>query len=201
MVDHAVEERVLRQIKTEQTVKLASDLISIPSFKTEEQKVARFLARFFQRRGYEVDLQEVEPGRYQTIATLKGSGGGKSLMLNGHIDIDPLAMGWVREPFTPSWEGDRLYGAGINNMKGGVTAIITAAEAIRKAKAPMKGDLVVACVVGELQGGVGTVYALKNGLRTDGAYVAEPTGDGDNIMTTHAGWWSWPSAPLGCRST
>ncbi len=187
MVDQAVEERVLRQIKTEQTVKLASDLISIPSFKTEEQKVARFLANFFRRRGYEVELQEVEPGRYQTIATLKGSGGGKSLMLNGHIDIDPLAMGWVREPFTPSWEGDRLYGAGINNMKGGVTAIITAAEAIRKAKAPMKGDLVVACVVGELQGGVGTVYALKQGLRTDGAYVAEPTGDGDNIMTTHAG--------------
>ena len=59
-------------------------------------------------------------------------------------------------------------------MKGGVTAIITAAEAIRKAKAPMKGDLVVACVVGELQGGVGTVYALNQGLRTDGAYVAEP---------------------------
>ena len=100
MVDQAVEERVLRQIKTEQTVKLASDLISMPSFKTEEQKVARFLAGFFRRRGYEVDLQEVEPGRYQTIATLKGSGGGKSLMLNGHIDIDPLAMGWIREPFT-----------------------------------------------------------------------------------------------------
>ena len=105
MVDQAVEERVLRQIKTEQTVKLASDLISMPSFKTEEQKVARFLAGFFRRRGYEVDLQEVEPGRYQTIATLKGSGGGKSLMLNGHIDIDPLAMGWSGSRSLPAGKG------------------------------------------------------------------------------------------------
>lgn len=187
MIDQMTKDRVLRQIKTEQTVKLCSDLISIPSFKTEETKAARFLANYFRRRGYEVDFQEVEPGRFQTIATLRGSGGGKSLMLNGHIDIDPLAMGWIREPFIPNWEGDRLYGAGVNNMKGGVTAMITAAEAIRKSKAPMKGDLVLACVVGELQGGVGTVHALNQGYITDGAYVAEPTGDGDNIMTVHVG--------------
>ncbi|MEE9247136.1 MAG: M20/M25/M40 family metallo-hydrolase [Dehalococcoidia bacterium] len=188
MVDQAVKDRVLGQVKVGQAVNLCSSLLKIPSFKTEETKVARFLANFFRRRGYEVDLQEVEPGRYQTVATLKGSGGGKSLMLNGHLDIDPLAMGWKRDPWTPSLEGDRLYGAGANNMKGGVTAIITAAEAIRKSRAPIKGDLVVACVVGELQGGIGTLHALNTGYVTDGAYVAEPTGEGDNIMTVHVGW-------------
>ncbi len=196
-MDQALKDRVLRQIKTEQVVTLCSNLLRIPSFKTEETRVARYLANFFRRRGYEVDFQEVEPGRYQTIATLKGSGGGKSLMLNGHIDIDPLAMGWKRDPWTPSWEGDRLYGAGANNMKGGDTAIITAAEAIRKSKVPMKGDLVVACVVGELQGGIGTLRALNSGYRTDGAYVAEPTGDADNIMTTHVGWVELAISTLG----
>jgi acetylornithine deacetylase len=100
----------------------------------------------FERRGYRVDLQEVEPGRFQTVAVLEGSGGGKSLMFNGHIDIDPLALGWRRDPWTPTVEGDRLFGAGVNNMKGGVTAMISAAEAIRKSGVRLKGDLVVAWV-------------------------------------------------------
>ena len=187
-MDKALKARVVGQVKVDQTLDFCKRILRIPSFKTEETKVARHLAGYFRRRGYEVELQEVDPGRFQTIATLRGSDGGKSLMLNGHIDIDPLAYGWKRDPWTPSLEGDRLYGAGSNNMKGGLTSIIMAAEAIRKSRVPIKGDLVVACVVGELQGGVGTIHALESGLRTDAAIVAEPVGDGDNIMTTHVGW-------------
>ena len=106
-------------VDREEMLRLAEDLVRIPSFKTEETDAARFLGDFLAQRGYEVELQEVEPGRFQTIATLKGSGGGKSLMLNGHIDIDPLAMGWKRDPWTPSIEGDLVFGAGIRNMKSG----------------------------------------------------------------------------------
>jgi acetylornithine deacetylase len=186
-MDRDTAQRVLSHIDEEETVGFASELLRIPSFKTEETPAATFLADFFRQRGYQVDLQEVEPGRFQTIATLKGSGG-KSLMLNGHMDIDPLAFGWKRDPWTPSREGDRLYGAGANNMKGGLTSMIMAAEAIRRSGVPMKGDLVVACVVGELQGGVGTLHALRKGLRADAAIVTEPVGDGDNIITTHVGW-------------
>ena len=51
-------------------------------------------------------------------------------MLNGHIDIDPLAMGWKRDPWTPSIEGDYIFGAGIRNMKSGVSSLVTAAEAV-----------------------------------------------------------------------
>ncbi len=185
-MDASAKQKVLSKIRDREVVDLCSSLLRIPSFKTEEQKVARYLAGYFRRRGYEVDLQEVEPGRYQTIATLKGSGGGKSLMLNGHIDIDPLAMGWARDPWTPSWEGDRLYGGGAFNMKGGVASMISAAEAIRKSGVELKGDIVVACVVGELQGGVGTVHALESGVTADMAIVAEPFGS-RTIMTTHAG--------------
>ena len=183
----AVAQKVTNQVKEQFLVDFAQKLVKVPSFKTEESQVARFLASFFQRRGYQVDLQEVDPGRYQTIATLKGTGGGKSLMLNGHIDIDPLAMGWKRDPWKPVVEGDRLYGAGTYNMKGGVAAIVAAAEALRKAKAGLKGDLIVACVVGELQGGVGTVHALESGVRPDMAIVAEPNGQ-DTILTVHSGW-------------
>ncbi len=185
-MDDATKSRVLRQIKEREIVGFASRITRLPSFKTEETRVARFLAGFFRRRGYKVDLQEVEPGRYQTIATLKGTGGGKTLMLNGHIDIDPLAMGWKRDPWTPVVEGDRLYGAGTFNMKGGITSMVAAAEAVRKARVRLKGDLVVACVVGELQGGVGTVHALRSGVRADMAIVAEPFGV-ETLMTTHAG--------------
>jgi acetylornithine deacetylase len=179
-------QQVLDQVDEEAIVDLASELIKIPSFKTEETPAAQWLADYFSQRGYQVDLQEVEPGRFQTIATLPGTGGGKSLMFNGHIDIDPLAHGWKRDPWTPSVEGDRLYGAGIYNMKGGVTAMIMAAEAIRQAGVQLKGDLVITCVVGELQGGVGTVHLLESGLRTDMAVVTEPYG-AHNVITTHAG--------------
>ncbi len=178
--------RILDAVDKQRLLALAGDLISVPSFKGQETDAARFLADFFQQRGYQVQLQEVEPGRFQTIATLKGTGGGKSLMLNGHIDINPIANQWQRDPWTPTIEGDRLYGAGIRNMKSGVAAMIEAAEAVRLSGVSLKGDLVVACVAGELQGGVGTDYLCRNGPLADMAVVPEPFG-ADNIVTVHAG--------------
>ena len=175
-----------RQVDQRALVDLASELIKIPSFKTEETAVARWLADYFSERNYQVDLQEVEPGRFQTIATLRGTGGGKTLMLNGHIDINSLALGWKRDPWTPAVEGDRLYGHGVQNMKGGVATIIAAAEAIRTSGVQLKGDLVVACVVGETQGGEGTYYLVQHGPTTDMAVVAEPFGLG-NLTTVHTG--------------
>ena len=147
MNEQAVQ-RLLDHVDRDEMLRLAQDLIRIPSFKTEESDVARFLGEYLSRRGYEVDLQEVEPGRFQTVARLRGSGGGKSLMFNGHIDIDPLAMGWKRDPWAPSIEGDQIFGGGIRNMKSGVSSMITAAEAVRKSGTELKGDLVLACVVG-----------------------------------------------------
>src|SRR6266481_1201934 len=143
---------VLAHVDARGLIELASDLIRIPSFKTEETQVALFLEKFFRSRDYAVDLQEIEPGRLQTIATLRGTGGGASLMLNGHTDINALTRRWRRDPWTPSLEG----------------------------------DLVVACVAGETQGGEGTHYLMERGLRTDAAVVAEPFG-ADNLVTVHSG--------------
>jgi acetylornithine deacetylase len=163
--------RVLNHVDEKAIVGLASDLIRIPSFKPDETPVATFLAEFFRSRDYRVELQEVEPGRFQTIATLPGTGGGKSLMLNGHTDINSLGRRWKRDPWTPSVEGDRLYGHGVQNMKGGLASIIMAAEAVRQSGVSLKGDLVVACVVGETQGGEGTYHLMATGFRTDMAVV------------------------------
>jgi acetylornithine deacetylase len=177
---------VLGHIDPRELVDLASALIRIPSFKTEETPVALFLEEFFRQRGYDVELQEIEPGRFQTIATLRGTGGGASLMLNGHTDINALTMRWTRDPWTPSLEGDRLYGHGVQNMKGGLASIIMTAEAIRRSGVRLAGDLVVACVAGETQGGEGTHYLMESGLRTDAAVVAEPFG-ADHLVTVHSG--------------
>jgi len=177
---------VLARVDPPELVDLASALIRIPSFKTEETEVARFLEKFFRERDYVVDLQEIEPGRLQTIATLRGTGGGASLMLNGHTDINALTRRWRRDPWTPSLEGDRLYGHGVQNMKGGLASIIMAAEAVRCSGVSLAGDLVVACVAGETQGGEGTHYLMQSGLRTDAAVVAEPFG-ADNLVTVHSG--------------
>src|SRR5438552_3060695 len=177
---------VLGHVDRQELIDLAGALIRIPSFQTEETHVALFLEKLFRERGYEVDLQEIEPGRFQTIATLRGSGGGASLMLNGHTDINALTRRWTRDPWTPTLEGDRLYGHGVQNMKGGLTSIIMAAEAIRRSGVRLAGDLIVACVAGETQGGEGTHYLMESGLRTDAAVVAEPFG-ADNLVTVHSG--------------
>lgn len=185
-MNQAAVDQVLSQVDESAIVGLASELIRIPSFKTEETPVAMFLADFFRQRGYHVELQEVEPGRFQTIATLKGTGGGCSLMLNGHTDINSLSRRWRRDPWTPTVEGDRLYGHGVQNMKGGLASIVMAAEAIRQAGVNLPGDLVVACVVGETQGGEGSHFLMESGFRTDMAVVAEPFGVG-NLVTVHSG--------------
>ncbi len=181
-----VKERILAEVQPDEVVEFAKDLVRIKSYTTEETPVAEFLQAFLRKQGFESQLQEVDPGRFQTIARLPGTGGGRSLMYDGHIDIDPIPSGWVRDPWTPTVEGDRFYGAGIYNMKGGVAAMVMAAVAARRAGVPLAGDVWLACVVGELQGGVGTVHMLERGVRADLAIVPEPYST-QNIITKHTG--------------
>ncbi|MGH8060294.1 MAG: hypothetical protein ACREOH_24160 [Candidatus Entotheonellia bacterium] len=119
MADRGAERQVLQHIHQEALIELGKSLVRIPSFIGEETPIARWVASYLAARGYEVELQEVEPGWFQTVAILKGTGRGRSLMFNGHLDINPLASGWRRDPFDPWVEGNRLYGAGIRNMKIG----------------------------------------------------------------------------------
>jgi acetylornithine deacetylase len=186
MADRGAEQVVLKHIDQGELVALGESLVRIPSFIGEETPMARWVASYLAARGYEVELQEVEPGRFQTVAVLKGTGRGRSLMFNGHLDINPLAAGWTRDPFAPWVEANKLYGAGIRNMKSGVASMLHAAEAIRQSGIRLAGDLVIACVVAELQGGLGTTYLIDKGYKTDVAVVTEPYG-AHHVVTKHAG--------------
>ncbi len=179
-------EQILARIDPDEVIDFAKALVRIPSYTTDETPVAEFLHGYLQREGFESRLQEVDPGRFQTIARLPGAGRGTSLMFDGHLDIDPIPGGWVRDPWTPTVEGDRFYGAGIYNMKGGDAAMVMAAVAARRAGVRLAGDVWVAGVVGELQGGVGTVHMLRSGIRADRAIVPEPYST-RNIITKHTG--------------
>lgn len=177
---------VLNWVTRDELIQTVSELVAIPSFKGEETPLAHHVAAWCEARGYAVELDEVEPGRLQVIATLKGTGGGRSLMFNGHLDINSLTRGWERDPWTCWVEGDRLYGHGAQNMKGGLGAFMVAAEAVRRSGAVLAGDLVLAFVVGETQGGEGMHHLMNRGFRTDMAVITEPFG-ADNIATIHSG--------------
>jgi acetylornithine deacetylase len=181
--------KVVDAIQEDEVVAFASDITRIPSFVGEETPLARWLQKFFEERGYEVEMQEVAPGNFQSIARLKGTGGGQDLMLNGHIDIDPLGIDCV-DPWTPKKEGNRLVGWGLANMKGGTAAMIMAAEAVRKSGVQLKGDLIICPVVGEtneLGYNPGTQYLLDHGVTADAAIVPEPYGPPDIINTVTCG--------------
>jgi acetylornithine deacetylase len=177
---------ILQQIDEREIIDLASELIRIPSFTGSETPAAEFMRDFLGDSDFETEMQEVQPGRYQVVARLRGSGEGRSMMFNGHLDIDPLTASWEWDPFEPRVEGNRLWGAGIHNMKSGVAAMTVAALALMRTGLPLRGDLVVACVVGELQGGLGTVHLVESDVRADMAIVPEPYSV-ENIVTKSVG--------------
>ncbi|MGE3932163.1 MAG: M20 family metallopeptidase [Rhodospirillaceae bacterium] len=177
---------VIDRIDRDEVVALAAGLADIPSFSGGEADAASFVAERMRALGFdEVTLQEVEPGRPNAIGVLRGDGSGPSLMFNGHLDIDPIPSGYDRPLWRSAVEGDTLYGVGVGNMKAGDAAMILAAAAVRRAGVRLRGDIVVACVVGELQGGIGTTHLLDRGKLPDLAIVPEPTGL--QIRTMHAG--------------
>src|SRR5262249_31824752 len=93
-----VQTKVLDRIDEKEIVRLASELIRIPSFTTEETPCAEWLANYLRGQGLSPELQEIEPGRKQTVARLAGAGGGRSIMLDGHIEIGALGRRGARRP-------------------------------------------------------------------------------------------------------
>jgi acetylornithine deacetylase len=172
-------------ISERSVVKLAQDIIKIPSYAGEEAKVAEFLAGKLEQLGLEVTMMEVAPGRPNVIGRLRGSGGGRSCILNGHMDHNMVGEGWTKDPFGGEIEDSWLFGIGAVNMKGALAAITGAVEALVNSKIRLYGDVIVEFVVGELTGGVGTRHTLENQILADYFIVAEPTEL--NLVTSHTG--------------
>ena len=121
--------------------------------------------------------------RPNVVGVAKGSGQGRSLILNGHIDtVPPLELSqWTHGPFSGDIEDGRLYGRGASDMKGGLLAAIFAYKAIQKAGIRLKGDLIIESVISEEDGGAGTLACQQRGYAADAAIIMEPT---DNTVTT-----------------
>jgi acetylornithine deacetylase/succinyl-diaminopimelate desuccinylase-like protein len=135
-----------------------------------EEEIATFVAEWARGAGLEVELDEAAPCRPNVIATAKGSGNGRTLLLNAHLDT--VGYEGMIDPLEPRVENGRLYGRGSYDMKGGLAAcLVAAAEAGERG---LRGDVVVTAVVDEELTSIGTQSVLER-VRADAAIVAEPT--------------------------
>lgn len=175
------------EAQDEAALDLLSRMIRIPSVtgSAGEAELARFLGERMRALGLETELQEVDGGRLNAIGRLKGAGGGPSLMFNGHIDTNPLSLGWTVDPWGGVRDENFVYGLGCSNMKAGDAACLSAVACLVESGRRLRGDVVLTFVVGELQGGVGTLRMLERGVRADYFVNAEPTDLG--ALTLHAG--------------
>ncbi len=136
-----------------------------------EAEIAEFVAQSCREAGLEVELQEAAPGRPNVIATARGTGGGRRLLLNAHTDT--VGFGGMESPLVPRVQEGRLYGRGAYDMKGGLAAcLVAAAEAARRG---LSGDVVLTAVVDEELSSIGTQMVMGQVPRPDAAIVAEPT--------------------------
>ncbi|QWU15571.1 succinyl-diaminopimelate desuccinylase [Paenibacillus sophorae] len=173
-------------IRPERTVEILADLIRFQSVNPSgtEGEAADYVAKIMREAGCEVELQEIEPGRPNVIARLKGTGGGKTIILNTHMDVVPAGEGWSSDPFTMLRKGDRVYGRGVMDAKGPLAAMMAAVEAIAASGAQLPGDIVLAAVVDEEAASLGA-RRLPDDLHGDLAVIGEAT-DG-KLAIAHRG--------------
>jgi acetylornithine deacetylase/succinyl-diaminopimelate desuccinylase-like protein len=134
---------VLEKIDDQWIANEAERLVRTPSVTLEEHEVCKLCEHQLRELGLQVDVREVTPGRHNLYARIRGTGGGPTLMLNGHLDTIP------NQNNQPVYrDGDLLYGRGTTDMKGGVAASLGAVRALLEAKVRLKGDLLLTAVVG-----------------------------------------------------
>ncbi len=149
-------------------------LISIPSVLPSEKALGDYLTQYLTAMGLSVETSWIGPTSPCLVATLKGSlGEGPSLLLTGHMDTIPVVDGWVTDPFSPVVDGDKVYGLGAMDMKGGLAAICESFQTLIEQGAPFRGELKLAFVSDEEGGSRGTYQLIQEGLKADMAIMAE----------------------------
>jgi len=138
-----LQQQILNEINGDWIADQAEQLVRVPSVTMNEQEVCLLYERQLSALGLDVDVREVTPGRSNLYARIRGTGGGSSLMLNGHLDTIPNQN---KQPVYR--DGDLMYGRGTTDMKGGMAAILGAARALLAADVRLRGDLLLTAVVG-----------------------------------------------------
>ena len=194
-------------IDRERLVETASRMIGVHSFTGDEQAMAGLMLELYDDLRLQSQFQQVEDGRANALGTLAGTGGGKSLMFNGHMDTSYSGREpWLRDVpgFQPeAFERDgRLYGLGISNMKGALACYVEAVRALVDAGIRLRGDVLVAAVCGEIektqygdaQGAeyrgyaAGTRYLVSHGGVADMCLLGEPT-EGKVVLGHFGALW------------
>ena len=192
----STESRVLDAVDHDGLLSLLRALVAMPSLDGQESAAQREVASWLTRQGLATDVwlidlaalarhpqysAEVERdealGVVGWIGESASRGGGRDLLLDGHIDVVPPGdeRAWTTPPWDAAVRDGRVYGRGAADMKGGLCCALVAAKAVRDAGVRLRGRLSVASVVGEEDGGTGTLATLLRGHRADGAVVVEPT--------------------------
>ncbi len=135
-----------------------------------EREIAHFVANWLAQAGVEVTLDEPVPGRPNVVGIVHGTGGGRSLLLNAHMDT--VGIAGMERPHDPVVEGNRLYGRGAYDMKGGLAAIMVAVAQAKKLA--LRGDVILTAVADEEYASLGTQSIVKQ-WHADAAIVTEPT--------------------------
>jgi acetylornithine deacetylase/succinyl-diaminopimelate desuccinylase-like protein len=193
------QEDVISRIDPQEVIDLALALGNIDSPTGSEGAAGQFVYDWLERTGFAPKKYALIPERFNVAATIRGTGGGYSLVYNSHLDttLRPDAEWSARDPHDPlyhsAWvEGDSIYGDGVVNDKGPMAAFLIAAKAIKEAGYRLKGDLIVSAVAGEIsrepieewQGpmylskDLGVHFMVTHGVVADYALVAEGTGFG-----------------------
>lgn len=189
-------ERVHQQVqqKRDDAVSLLQDWVREASIQGQElgiqQKVADQLAAMglsvdtwvmkgeeLKRHPYFVSLRDSFAESPNVVGVWKGTGGGRSLILNGHVDVVPAGdrAQWELDPFSGEVVDGKLYGRGATDMKGGNLAALLAIQVLQALGVRLKGDVIFQSVVEEESGGAGTLSTILRGYKADAALVPEPT--------------------------
>jgi acetylornithine deacetylase len=178
----------------ENGVKLLQKLVQADSIQGNEQQAQKVVIKTLHKIGLKVDVWEPDGkelsshpnfsssrqefiGSPNVVGILKGTGEGRSLILNGHIDVVPEGdlEQWEHAPYSGKIIDGKLYGRGATDMKGGNVSLLLALSALRALGIPLKGDVVFQSVIEEESGGLGTLAAILRGYKADAAIIPEPT--------------------------
>jgi acetylornithine deacetylase len=179
----------------EEAVHFLQQVVQAPSIQGNEADAQKLVADKLAAMGLEVDMWEpggeelihhpyfcsprtVFSGSPNVVGIWRGEGGGKSLILNGHIDVVPSGdrEQWEDDPFSGKIEDGKMYGRGVTDMKGGNIAMLYAVECLKQLGIQLKGDVIFQSVVEEESGGSGTLAAILRGYKADATLIPEPTG-------------------------
>ncbi|MFJ7682636.1 peptidase [Peribacillus butanolivorans] len=175
-------------------IRLLQKLVQEPSKRGQEGSAQAIVVEKCRQLGLEIDLWEIGDeklrnhphfycdrkdfkGNPNLVAIKRGIGNGKSLILNGHIDVVPEGdhAAWHDDPYSGMAKDGKVFGRGTTDMKGGNVSLLLALEAIIESGIQLKGDVIFQSVIEEESGGAGTLAAVLRGYRADGAIIPEPT--------------------------